>query len=52
MDRDTKKAAEEKKKEEKALSEELEQSFPASDAPSSTQPGSGITGAEVAKPKT
>ncbi len=52
MDRDNKSAANEKKKDDKTLSQELEQSFPASDPPSSTQPGSGITGAEVRKPKT
>jgi hypothetical protein len=32
------------------LTQELEETFPASDPPSSTQPGSGITGAEVAEP--
>ena len=36
---------------ERDLSKELEMSFPASDPPASTQPGSGITGPEVAKPK-
>ncbi len=36
---------------ERQLSKELEDSFPASDPPASTQPGSGITGAEAAKPK-
>ena len=35
-----------KKEEDQELSEELEMSFPASDPPSSTQPGGGITGAE------
>jgi hypothetical protein len=35
---------------ERRLSEELKQSFPASDPPASTQPGSGITGPEVVKP--
>jgi hypothetical protein len=34
-----------KKEQEKLLSRELEMSFPASDPPASTQPGSGITGA-------
>lgn len=29
------------------LSKELEATFPASDSPASTQPGAGITGAEV-----
>jgi hypothetical protein len=37
-----------KSKEDRELSEELEMSFPASDAPAATQPGSGITGPEVA----
>jgi hypothetical protein len=32
------------------LSKELEETFPASDPPASTQPGSGITGPEVVKP--
>jgi len=36
---------------EKQLTKELEQSFPASDPPASTQPGSGITGPEVVKSK-
>jgi hypothetical protein len=35
---------------ERQLSEELKQSFPASDPPASTQPGSGITGPEAVKP--
>ena len=35
---------------ERLLSEELKQSFPASDPPASTQPGGGITGPEVVKP--
>jgi hypothetical protein len=34
---------------ERKLSKELEISFPASDPPASTQPGSGITGPEVVK---
>jgi hypothetical protein len=38
-----------KKDEDQQLSKELEMSFPASDPPASTQPGSGITGPEVAK---
>jgi hypothetical protein len=37
---------------EQQLSKELEQTFPASDPPASVQPGSGVTGPEVAKPKT
>jgi hypothetical protein len=40
-----------KKEEDRELSEELEMSFPASDPPASTQPGSGITGPEVTKRK-
>jgi hypothetical protein len=36
---------------EQQLSKELEQTFPASDPPASVQPGSGVTGPEVAKPK-
>jgi hypothetical protein len=35
-----------KKEEDQELSEELEMSFPASDPPSSTQAGGGITGPE------
>lgn len=34
-----------KKEEDRQLSEELEMSFPASDPPAATEPGSGITGA-------
>jgi hypothetical protein len=37
-----------KKEEDRELSKELEMSFPASDPPSATQPGGGITGPEVA----
>jgi hypothetical protein len=33
----------------KELDKELESTFPASDPPASTQPGSGITGPEVAR---
>jgi hypothetical protein len=33
--------------EERQLTKELEMTFPASDPPASTQPGSGITGPEV-----
>jgi hypothetical protein len=33
------------------LTKELEETFPASDPPASTQPGSGITGPEVVAPK-
>ena len=36
-----------KKEKDRQLSRELEESFPASDPPASTQPGSGITGPEV-----
>jgi hypothetical protein len=41
-----------KKKEDRQLSRELEMSFPASDAPAATQPGSGITGPEAASSET
>jgi hypothetical protein len=40
-----------KSEQEQQLSKELEQTFPASDPPASVQPGSGVTGHEVAKPK-
>ena len=40
-----------KSEEDRDLTKELEDSFPASDPPASTQPGSGVTGAEVAEPK-
>jgi hypothetical protein len=36
---------------ERQLTKELEATFPASDPPASTQPGSGITGPEAVKPK-
>jgi hypothetical protein len=39
-----------KGEQERQLSKELEMSFPASDPPASTQPGSGITGPEAVKP--
>jgi hypothetical protein len=39
-----------KGEQERALTKELESTFPASDPPASTQPGSGITGPEAAKP--
>jgi hypothetical protein len=39
-----------KTEEDRELTRELEQSFPASDPPSTTQPGGGITGPEVVKP--
>lgn len=39
-----------KNEEDRELSEELEMSFPASDPPSSIQPGSGITGPEPSSP--
>jgi hypothetical protein len=35
---------------ERQLSDELTQSFPASDPPASIQPGSGITGPETVRP--
>ena len=38
-----------KNEQERELSKELEMSFPASDPPSLTQPGAGITGPEVDK---
>jgi hypothetical protein len=38
-----------KNKEDQQLSMELEMSFPASDPPAATQPGSGITGPEAAR---
>ena len=37
--------------EERQLTGELEMTFPASDPPTSTQPGGGVTGAEVAEPE-
>jgi hypothetical protein len=40
-----------KAEQDRQLAKELEQSFPASDPPASTQPGSGITGPEVATAK-
>jgi hypothetical protein len=45
-----KQAPQPKDGQERKLSKELEMSFPASDPPASTQPGSGITGPEVIKP--
>ena len=36
-----------KDEEDRELSKELEMSFPASDPPAATQPGSGITGPEA-----
>lgn len=44
---DAKQRHEEKKREEKHHDQAVEDSFPASDPPSTTQPGSGITGPEV-----
>lgn len=35
--------------EDRQLSRELEMSFPASDPPAATQPGSGVTGPEAAR---
>lgn len=40
-----KKQQKSKKEEDRQLSEELDMSFPASDPPAATEPGSGITGA-------
>jgi hypothetical protein len=44
---DAKQLREEKKREEKHHEKAVEDSFPASDPPATTQPGSGITGPEV-----
>jgi hypothetical protein len=44
---DPKKTYEEKKREDKQHEKAVEDSFPASDPPSTSQPGSGITGPEV-----
>ena len=41
-----------KNEEDRQLSRELEMSFPASDPPAATQPGSRITGAEAASSET
>ena len=41
-----------KNEEDRQLSRELEMSFPASDPPAATQPGSGITGPEAASSET
>ena len=48
---DKKRADKSKGEREKELTEALEQTFPASDPPASTQPGGGVTGPEVVKPK-
>jgi hypothetical protein len=48
---DTKHEQKSKGEQERQLTKELEETFPASDPPASTQPGSGITGPEVAEPK-
>jgi hypothetical protein len=40
-----------KGEQERQLTKELEETFPASDPPASTQPGSGVTGAEVVESK-
>ena len=40
-----------KGQQDRELSKELDMTFPASDPPASTQPGSGITGPEVATVK-
>ena len=39
-----------KAEQDRELSRELEETFPASDPPASTQPGGGVTGPEVARP--
>lgn len=41
----------EKKREERDLEQGIEDTFPASDPPSATQPGGGITGPEVVDEK-
>jgi hypothetical protein len=46
-ERDPKRIHEDKKRDEKNLEEGVEDTFPASDPPSATQPGGGITGPEV-----
>jgi hypothetical protein len=46
-----KQAPKSKGDQERQLTKELEATFPASDPPASTQPGSGITGPEAVKPK-
>ena len=38
-----------KNEQDRQLTKELEMSFPASDPPAATQPGSGITGPEAAR---
>ena len=49
QNRKSKNEDEARKEEDRRLSRELEESFPASDPPAATQPGSGITGPEVTK---
>ena len=46
-ERDPKQEYQEKKREEKHHEKAVEDSFPASDPPATSQPGSGITGPEV-----
>lgn len=41
----------EKTREDKRLEEGVKETFPASDPPSETQPGGGITGPEAVEPK-
>jgi hypothetical protein len=48
---DDKKSKKSKESEDKKLSKDLEQTFPASDPLSSTQPGGGITGPPKRKDK-
>jgi hypothetical protein len=48
---EAKHAQKSKGEQERKLTKELEETFPASDPPASTQPGSGVTGPEVAEPK-
>lgn len=40
-----------KREQDRKLGEELEKTLPASDPPSSTQPGSGVTGSEAKNPR-
>jgi len=46
-ERDPKRIHEDKKRDDKNLEKAVEDTFPASDPPSVTQPGGGITGPEV-----
>jgi hypothetical protein len=48
---ESREAQKSKGEQERQLTKELEQTFPASDPPASTQPGSGVTGPEVVEPQ-